>query len=361
MKKSLESLSIISLGLVLGACSVQETGHYSPDEIVANAVEQNNDIQGYYMKVDFEVYKGQELIDDSTMEQWMDNEGNRTKVISATADGEVTMSLNDGKKVIFYSDSQEAAYEMDAPELSSEWTGQNQREQIEITLEETRKTHDIELIGDEELNGFDTFHIKAVPKEKNSLRGVEEYWVTKEHWMIVQSITESDDIKVNYKVTELEVNPSFDDQTFTLDLPEGVEIKPFEEMNPAEEVTLEDAAAIYGQPILTITDGGYELVRIEQFRMENFDRTEISQEYQKDGFSQLILSSFETPEEEGLPIGFGKEEEIELRGTTAIYTEEVITNLIWDEAGLRYSLLVQNPDLTKEDVIKIAENLEFVE
>lgn len=361
MKKSFKSLSMISLGLVLGACSVQETGHYSPDQIVANAVEQNNDLRGYYMKSDYEVYKGEELIDDSTMEQWMDNEGNRMKVISATADGEVSMSLNDGEKAIFYSDLQEVAYEMDAPELSSEWAGQSQREQIEVTLEETRKTHDIELIGAEELNGFDTFHIKAVPKEKNSLRGVEEYWVTKEHWIIVQSITESDDIKVNYKVSELEVNPNFDAQTFTLDLPEGVEIKPFEDINPAEEVTLADAVATYGQPVLTLNDEAYELVRIEQYHMENFDRTEISQEYQKDGFSQLILSSFETPEGEGLAMGFGKEEELDLRGTKAVFTEDVITNLVWDEEGLRYSLLVQNPDLTKEEVIQIAENLEFVE
>jgi outer membrane lipoprotein-sorting protein len=354
-------MTMVSLGLVLGACSAEETATYSPDQIVANAVEKNNDLKGYYIKVDFEVYKGDELIDDSIMEQWLDNEKNRTKVISETADGEISMSLNDGEKAIFYSDMQGEAFEMEAPELNSEWTGQSQREQIEMTLEQTRETHDIELLGNEEINGFDTYHIKAVPKEENGLRGLEEYWVTTEHWIIVQSISESGDMKVNYKVTELDVNPSFNDDTFTLDLPEGVETKPFEEINPAEEVTLEEAAAVYGQPILTITDDAYELIKIEQFHMESFNRTEVSQEYQKDGYSQLILSSFETPEDEGLAMGFGKEEEIQVRGTRAVYTDEVITNLVWDEDGLRYSLLVQNPDLSKEEVIKIAENLEFVE
>ena len=360
MKKLWISTLMISLGLFLGACSAEEVSQYSPDQIVAKAVDKENDMKSYYTKAEMEVFKGSEQIDDSTMEQWTDNENNRTKVITETADGEVSKSVNDGEKIISYSAVQEEAYEMEAPEMDEGTLEQSQRKQMERRLEQIRETHTIELLGEEEINGFDTYHIKAVPKEEGEMVGLEEYWLTTDYWFIVKSKTQSGDIEVNYTVTELEVNPSFDDSTFTIDLPEGVEVKPFDEMNPSEDVTIEEAATKYESPLLTYTNENYQLKKLDSFYMESFDRTEVAQEFHKDGFLQFTLSSFESPDE-SLSMGLGNEEELEIRDTKAVYTDDVITNLVWDENGLRYSLLVQNPDITKEEVLKIAENLEPVQ
>ncbi|QAS54297.1 LolA family protein [Halobacillus litoralis] len=361
MNKLWKSLTVLGFAFVLGACSAEEVSQYSPDQIVANAVEKESDMKRYYMKAEFNVLRGDEQIDDSTMEQWTDTENNRTKVVSKTAGGEVSKSVNDGEKVIFYSDLQGEAYEMEAPELASSVTGQNQREQIEQTLEQTRQTHDIELVGEEKVNGFNTYHIKAVPKEEGGIRGEEEYWVTTEHWFVVKFVSETDDIDMEYNVSELKVDPSFDDQTFTIDLPEGVEVLPFEDMDPSEEITIEEVGSAYGQPVLTLMDGAYQRVKIDQIEMENFDRTEVNQEYEKDGYQQFTLTVFEAPEDEEMALGLGEEEELEVRGTKAIYTEDVITTLTWEEEGLRYSLLAQNPDLTKDEIIEIVEKLEYTE
>ncbi|GEL77035.1 LolA family protein [Tenuibacillus multivorans] len=313
------------------------------------------------MKAEMDVFKGENQIDDSSLEQWMDyKDTRRTKVITETANGEVSKSVNDGEKVIMYSDLQGEAFEMEAPK--TEVAERSQQEQIKRTLEQTRETHDLNLIGEEELNGFNTYHIKAVPKEEgNSLRGEEEYWITTDHWMIVKSITHSDDIKVIYEVTDLNVNPEFDENTFTLNLPEGVEVKPFEEMDPTEQVTLDEAATSYDVPLLTVSDQSYQLEKVDQFYMEQFDRTEVNQEFHKDGFLQFTLSSFEAPKDGELGLGLGEEEEIDVRNTTAVYSNDVIKSVMWEEEGLRYSLLIQNPDLSKEEVIEIVEGLEYVE
>ncbi|MCA0970530.1 hypothetical protein LCM20_08030 [Halobacillus litoralis] len=357
MKKLWISTLAISCGILLGACSAEEAAQYSPDQIVAQAVEKDSAVKGYYLKGQMEVFNVDQQIDDSTMEQWTDNENGRTKIITEAANGDISKTVNDGEKVITYSALQDAAYEIDVPEEDQGLAPQSQRAQIEQRLEMTRETHDIELIGEEEWNGFDTYHIKAVPKEEGKgMTGVEEYWLTTDDWFIVKSMTESGDITVNYSVSELEINPSFDETTFQIELPEGIEVQPFEEMDPSEDVTLEEAAAVYEQPLLTVKNDAYQLEKVNSFYMKSFDRTEVSQEFHKDGFLQFTLSSFESPDE-SLSLGFGEEEELEVRGTKAVYTTDIITNLVWDENGLRYSLLIQNPEITKEQLLEIVENL----
>ncbi|WP_058306398.1 outer membrane lipoprotein-sorting protein [Gracilibacillus massiliensis] len=358
MKNSWKMLLVLSFGLLLAACSTEGFDQYSPDQIVAKAVEVTDDINGYYTKNQLVVYKGEEKIDDSILEQWTDKENNRIKTISETANGDISMSVNDGEEIIHYSSLQEEAYTMEALDPNDTLIGQSPREEVENTLKLIRETHDIEVVGNEEINGFDTHHIKATPKEEGTIRGTEEYWIDKENWFIIRTVSQNDDITVDYTVTDLEINPSFETSTFTIDLPDGVDVKPIEEMDLTEETTIAELVEVYDQPILTSKD--YKLYGIDKYEMEEFDRTEANQEFIKDDILQFTLTSFEAPEE-AASLGFGEGENLEVRGLSATYTDDVIQNLVWDEEGIRYSILSNNPEFTKEDLIKIAENLEFVE
>ncbi|MFD2654829.1 outer membrane lipoprotein-sorting protein [Gracilibacillus thailandensis] len=360
MKNICNMLTVICLGFMLVACSAGEMAQYLPDQIVTKAVENDSDVNGYYMQADFEVFKGEEKIDDSTLEQWLDNESNQSKIISETSNGDTTMTLDDGEKTILYSSIQQAAFEIESSDIGGEsLVGQKTREQVEDGLELARETHEIELIGNEEINGFDTYHLKATPKKEAMMQGVEEYWITTDHWFVVKSVSTTEDITVNYVVHDLEINPSFDENSFTMDLPEGVEVKPFEEMDQTEETTLAEVVAATGQPILT--SNAYQLDSVEQFHLDSFDRTEVNQEFKKEGRLQFTLTSFESPEGEGLTTGLGKEEEIEVRGKEAVFMDDIIKSLVWDEEGFRYSLLIHNDELTKEEIMEIVENMEFVE
>lgn len=358
MNKWMNSIGLLLL-LVLGACSVEDANGLSPEAIVANAVEEGKDLKGFHMKAQFDVYQGEEQIDDSSMEQWMDYETMKTKVIAVDQSGKQSKSLNDGKTITLYTEGDKEAYEMEAPDLSNpNLMGSNQREQIQNTLNETRKTHTIELIGEEEINEIETYHIKATPKEKGTIRGEEEYWIEKESWIIVKTISKSDNMKVEYTVTQLEIDPSFKEGTFTLDLPEGVEVMPFDTLDPTENVTLEEAQTGLGQPFLYLPEGEYEIDRVEKFDVESLNRTEVSLQYKQDDVVQFTLSVFPTPDE-SLSINSENANTVNVRGVEGEYTSDVIENLAWDEDGLRYSLLSHNPDLTKEDLLGIAEKLEL--
>ncbi|KGP90298.1 hypothetical protein N780_05885 [Pontibacillus chungwhensis BH030062] len=358
MNKWISSIGLLLL-FVLGACSVEDANGLSPEAIVANAVEEGKDLKGFHMKAQFDVYQGEEQIDDSSMEQWMDYETMKTKVIAVDQSGKQSKSLNDGETVTLYTEGDKEAYEMEAPDLSNpNLMGSNQREQIQNTLNETRKTHTIELLGEEEVNGIETYHIKATPKEKGSLRGEEEYWIEKESWMIVKTISKSGDMKIEYTVTDLELDPSFNENTFTLDLPEGVEILPFDALDPTETVTLEDAQKGLGQPFLYLPEEEYKIDKVEKFDVESMNRTEISIQYKQEDVVQFTLSVFPTPEE-SMSMGFESAEKVTVRGVDGEYTTDVIQSLTWDEDGLRYSLLSHNPELSKEDLLKIAEKLEL--
>ncbi|MDX8047298.1 hypothetical protein SH601_15110 [Gracilibacillus sp. S3-1-1] len=358
MKNKWCMIIIVSFGLLLAACSAEEIGQYSPDQVVAKAVEVSEDINGYYLKSDLIVSKGEEKIEDSVMEQWTDKENYRIKTISETANGESSMTLNDGKTITMYSSLQDEAFTMDALDPNDTLIGQSPREEMEHTLKHIRETHDIETVGDEEINGFDTYHIKAIPKEDDMLRGEEEYWVDKENWFVIRTLSKSGDVTVEYTVTELEMNPSFDEETFTMDIPDGVNIEPIDDKYAPEETTLAALVELYGQPVLTSED--YDLAKIDKLDMDSFDRTEANQEFTKDGVSQFILTSFEVSDED-LPVDLAADKELEVRDVKAIYIDDVIKNLMWDEEGIRYSILANNEELTKEDLVEIAENLVFVE
>lgn len=358
MKNKWITILIVSFGLLLAACSAEDIGQYSPDQVVAKAVEVSEDINGLYVKSDLTVYKGDEKIEDSVMEQWTDKENSRIKVISETANGEITMNLNDGEKITIYSSLQEEAFAMDVLDSNDTLIGQSQREEVENALKEIRETHNVEVVGNEEVNGFDTYHIKATPKEEGRLRGEEEYWIAEDNWFVIKTFSKSEDVTFEYTVTELEVNPSFDEETFTIDIPDGVNIESINDMNSSEETTLAALAEIYGQPVLTSED--YDLIQIDKFDMESFDRTEANQEFMKDDYLQFTLNSFEAPDEE-LSVDIAAEKELEVRGLEAIYMDDVMQNLTWDEEGIRYSILANNSELTEEDLIEIAENLVFVE
>ncbi|QGS68244.1 hypothetical protein CV093_05335 [Oceanobacillus sp. 143] len=67
----------------------------------------------------------------------------------------------------------------------------------------------------------------------------------------------------------------------------------------------------------------------------------------------FFLSIFPTPAEEDMEIKPG---EMKVRDNNAEY-EEQINSIMWDEDGLRYSIIITNPDITIEEVIELTEKM----
>ena len=71
----------------------------------------------------------------------------------------------------------------------------------------------------------------------------------------------------------------------------------------------------------------------------------------EEGAPLFMLSVFPTPED--MPIS---ESDVEVRGNDAEY-EEMMDAYLWDEDGLRYNLMVVNPDIKQEEILEITENM----
>ena len=86
------------------------------------------------------------------------------------------------------------------------------------------------------------------------------------------------------------------------------------------------------------------------------NRTEVAILYTNDDkIPTLTLSVFPTPEGQGMEI---EESEWKVRGQKAEYMEE-IRALSWDEEGIRYSILIDHPELSVEEIIELTETMQF--
>src|SRR5690625_5356731 len=93
------------------------------------------------------------------------------------------MSVNDGLEIIVYDEKEQSSYVMNDIDIENLYI--NPKEQLDMLLDMIKDTHDIEIIGDEEILGRKTFHLVAVQKEDtNSLLGDQELWIVKEYWMV---------------------------------------------------------------------------------------------------------------------------------------------------------------------------------
>jgi outer membrane lipoprotein-sorting protein len=89
---------------------------------------------------------------------------------------------------------------------------------------------EIELVGEEDLNGVPTSLIELIPREEEFLRFAESIrlWVGQEDWIPIQQRLQPPG--VNYVIvtySAVELNDGLPDSTWILDLPDDVEVVKF--------------------------------------------------------------------------------------------------------------------------------------
>lgn len=343
----------LSLSLLTG-CTGNMTA--SADEIVTKVLENGKDMQSYYGKSVMKIYEGEELQNEIEIEEFVNAEGKR-KVITTDLNNENARSytLNDGEKVITYDENENVAFQFD---ISGEAmpTSMTQKEQLVLMLENVKQTHTQELVGEEKILDFDTQHIKLKAKEKDGIIGDIELWVEEKSWFIVKFNFDSGDLRTEQMYEEIDFSPKFEKDTFTLDLPADVEIKEMEEDLIPETGTLEEAEKMLGEPFLVFSGEAVELDKVEWDELKGIvNRTELTLSYKVNAVLAFTVSVFKTPEEKGTEL---KESEYKVRGQKTEYWKE-INALTWDENGLRYSIIIEDPNLTPEEVIALTENMKL--
>lgn len=351
MMKQKNLFSIIGLaGLIITSVGCSSTEALTPDKIVDKLLNEADKNPAYYAESKVAVYIEDKLQMSSQMKEWRDSTNTNAKVEVADSTGKKSTSWKTREKFITYEEGAPTALEVN---LEDELTGLDQREALIKQIEQIQKTHDFQNIGTEKILGRDAHHLLAKPKQnQKSIFGEMELWIDQESWITTKSIVQSGNTKSISEYTKLEISPKWPADLFQAKLPANVTIQKIDSStNPEKTITPEEAEKILGKKVLALPKP-YQLEKVTALELKGeLNRTEVSYMYLKDGIPALTLTVFPTPGGPIVDIDLG-EEKITVRGKEGSYMES-IKNILWDENGLRYGIIITHPDLKKEEVLKM--------
>ncbi|MBV7272487.1 response regulator transcription factor [Clostridium sp. PL3] len=201
----------------------------------------------------------------------------------------------------------------------------------------------------------------VVLKEKNSIIGNQDYWIDKEHWFLIKSSLESGNIKSISEYTKLDFSPKLEDSLFIQKLPSDVKIEDMDQVGKNNEkvIDLKEGVKIAGKSILCLEESSdYKLKTVTYLDAKAISHKEINQNYEKNGVPAFTLTTIlndnkdSKDDEDKLP----GEKDITVRGIKGTVIED-IKCISWTENNLRYSVLIQDPNLKLDDWKKIVESL----
>lgn len=358
-KKLLGGAVITCLSIGLVACST-ESSQYSPEQVINNAMKETEEPLSYYAEATMKMTAEEGPFE---IKEWRSKDGKvKVETEGATAE-EHSVTVNDGKTITMYQESLKQAFVSDNGEVLASMVP-SPKEQAQQLLKLVGDSHSISIDGEEKIAGRDAYHLVAKANDKDTLFGDQELWVDKENWFVLKSISETGDNRADMEYTKIDFNKKFPDETFMIDLPEGTDIQNLDEMNETTEVTLQEAAQSVGKPILYFPENND--LKLKQIEMDDIkgelNRVEINMEYEKEEASLLSLSLFKTPEDLDEHTKIPGEKKVEIRGIEGTMIEmEGFRNLFWVEDVISYSILLNDPDVTMEEVIEWTNDMELVE
>lgn len=356
-KKIIPIVIFILLGGLLMACS-SDNNIFSPDQVISQALENSEKIDSYIAESKITISENDQIVEESILKEWRHEDG-RVRVETLNGSGETeSVVVNDGNELIIYDLESEQASVIDDPELMA-LNQQSPKEQTEFSLEMVKDTHDLTLKDETKIAGRDVNHLVATPKEKNQLIGKQEIWIDQESWLVLKITNESGDqlIDITYETVDFDVD--IDDDIFSLDLPENIELINLDDIHAVDEVSLAEAAEALGQEFLYIPeDNSIEVATVAKNDLQGIvNRIEIDIDYLKDDLPYVTLSIFETPDEID-DVSMPDETEATIRDQEGMYIDmDGFNSVVWDEDGLRYSLSTIDPNLSLEDIQELTETM----
>lgn len=363
MNKISKGFVLILLGslLILASCS-NVTKSFSPEEVISNALEQSEQVSdSYYAEAEMIFYENEEIVERLFLKEWRTTDG-KIRIESESDDEGEIIAVNNKKEMLTYVVDEKEVLIFDDFELL-QINMPSPKEQALSLLEMIQETHDVETKGEDEVAGRKTFHIKAIPK-KSSLLGEQDLWVDKESWMILKSIAVDGDSRDEIVYQHIDFNVQFDEDLFQLGLPDDVKKINIGNFGDTKQVSLTEGATILGESFWYIpTTGELEIhnVEISQMGQGDFEHIELTIEYKLDQLPYFSLSIFEAKNDLIETVMEG-EEFVSVRSKEGLYSDvHGVKSFVWDEDGLRYSVLFHDPDMTVEQFVQLAENMELIE
>lgn len=358
MKKGWMMLGTALLaGSLLGGCAEKEMLGLSGDEMIEKVVAAETKPASYYAEGEMKIWSDDKLNHIMHIKEWVDG-GTGRKRTETEENGRVSYAVNNGTEITIYEKETGTAYSMDVSALGQQ-PEQTQKQMLVDQLERLRDSHDVDMMGQEKLQGQDVIHIKLTPKEEGTLSISSEYWVDPKTWMIVKVISSYGDEKSEMVYDPIQYDPEFSEDTFVIDIPKEVDVKDLNDLTQNSEVSLEEAEQALGQPFLQDMNGELELSRIEMTSLGGeLRRDEVTLYYVNNDKVEVSMTVFKAPDENGDDTLLPDESKVEVRDTEGSYMKS-IRNISWTENGLRYSIMGENEEWTKEKLQAWAKDLKL--
>ncbi len=351
----------VVLALGLFGCAY-EGSQYSPEQVIQNAMEEVATVGAYYSEEKIVSIENGEETERFVIKTWHGEDGKIRTEMENEDGGDKTISVNDGASFTTYFVDQNEVSIFEDPEHS--FTQPSPKEQASFLLETIKDTHSLSVKGTEEVAGRTAYHLVAKANEENALLGDLEVWVDEENWMVLKTISKTADMEVEAVYTKIDFEMEIPSTVFTLELPDDVKVQNLDDLYKTTELSLEEVAQVTGNPTLHFPAvEGMDISKIESFEMEGeVARKEVSIEYEKEGLPLLTLSIFQSSEEIEEIDTLPGEKTAEIRGQKGGTMEfGDFRAVTWQEGGLSYSIIIVDPNLTLEEVIEWAAEMELIE
>jgi outer membrane lipoprotein-sorting protein len=229
-------------------------------------------------------------------------------------------------------------------------------ENAEEAVDKLFEYFEVKRTGSESMAGGDAYQLELkpipeqMPNEYAAVGGLVYLWINKSRSVpLAAAYTGGSMGEASLTAVELEVNEGVDEALFTFEIPEGVEVVGFADIQP-ESLTLDEAAASAEFDILTpeATPEGATLVDVLDVRGTIVQRYNLS-----DGGSFSIAQG----ESDGTPEPSTEEQAVEVRGVAgSLFVSEDGDRalLTWSEDGLHFYIA---GDLTPDQALAMAESL----
>lgn len=334
----------------------------SLEQVIQHALDQEERVVSYYGEAELIVREGDEISEHSILKEWRSKDGEIRIEMNLKDGGNECIMVNNGEVLTSYQVDQNEAIVLTDDDMMSDFQP-SLKEKVNKMLTIIKDTHDISVEGKEEIAGRVTYHLVAKEKDGDLLIGDQELWIDQEYGIALKMASTTGRITFEVTYTKVDFDREISEEKFVLDLPEDVDIRSFDDFSEASEVSLEEAVEKIGQPFLYFSEAtGLAIAEIELIELKGeIHRREVNIEYEKDGLAYFTLTVFEAEDAKENFILPG-EESIAIRGETGTMMDlGYFRSLVWTEKGITYSVLLTDPQISYENLVHMANDMELVE
>lgn len=349
------SAMIAGLTLSLAACSNTEgTQTYAPEQVVENALQDMKDLNSYYLEMTMTMPVDGEAT-EMHFKQWQ--EGKKRRIEVSSNEGNATTVMNaDG--LTTYDETNHKVMKMALEQGDIDALSNSPSDMAQNTLNMVKDTHQLALVGEEKIIGRDTYHLKATPNAdaKGHLFKDIDVWIDKENWLVLKSvIMDSNDNNTISEATKLDVNYAMTDDLFNLAIPKDAEVVDINTESMKEKsLTLDEAQQLLNVDFLYVDNNAkYQISEVTGIDSEAHKEINIQYTNNEQPFITLAILNKTTDED----ISLSQDDEVVSvhgnKGTLTQFGDFMVVT--WDDGAVRYSVIRDDNDVSKEELLQFAE------